>query len=260
MLTTSVSYRLITRDLQRSLETTSKETPVALETRYYLDHIAQVKSVDHLTGDYRLFNYAMKAFGLGDLGNAKGFIKKVVEGGIEDPKSLANRLADSRFVDFVKTFNFAVYGESTTASPLAQQAVVDRYVRQTLESEAGADDDGVRLALYFQRQAPHVTSPYDLLADPALWQVVKTAFGFPDEMANAAIEQQAAAVLDRMPISDLHDPAKLDQLITRFTAIWDVTHNSQNDPTLALFIDQGDGPSLDPDLLLTLNSLRHGGP
>jgi hypothetical protein len=260
MLTTTVTYRMITRDLERSLKTTSAEAPVALETRYYLDHIGQVKSIDDLVKDYRLFNYAMKAFGLEDMGQARAFMKKVVNEGISDPKSFANRLADSRFVDFAKTFNFPVYGDSTTASPLAQQAVVDRYVRQTLETEAGADNDGVRLALYFQRQAPHVTSAYDLLADPALWQVMKTAFGFPDEMANAGIDQQAAAVLDQISIGDLKDPAKLDRLITRFTAAWDATQITQTDPVLALFTDQSNQPSVDLDLAVTLNSLRHGGP
>jgi hypothetical protein len=260
MLTTAVSYRMIARDLDRSLSTTADKAPVALETRYYLDHIADVKSVDDLVKDYRLFNYAMKAFGLEDMANAKAFMKKVVNDGVADPKSFANKLADPRFVDFVKTFNFPLYGETTTASPLAQQAVVDRYVRQTLESEAGADNDGVRLALYFQREAPHVASPYGLLADPALWQVVKTAFGFPDEMANAGIEQQAAAILDRMSISDLHDPARLDQLITRFAAAWDATSVTQADPALALFAGPSDTPTIDLGLVVTLNTLRHGGP
>ena len=52
---------------------------------------------------------------------------------------------------------------------------------------------------------------------------MKTIYGFPDEMANADIEQQAAAVNARLNVADLQDPAKLDKLITRFTAVWDVT-------------------------------------
>jgi hypothetical protein len=260
MLTTTVSYRLITKDIDKSLETTSKEGPVALETRYYLDHIGSVKSIDDLLKDYRLFNYAMKAFNLEDLGQARAFMKKVVNEGVDDPKSFANKLNDPRFTAFAKTFNFKTYGDATTQSSVAQQGVVDRYVRQTLENEAGADNQGVRLALYFQRQAATVKSPYDLLADPALWQVMKTTFGFPDEMANAGIEQQAAAVLARVSISDLHDPAKLDKLITRFTATWDATQVTTIDPVLGLFNAQSDSPSIDLDLIVTLNSLRHGGP
>jgi hypothetical protein len=260
MLTTSVTYRLITRDIDKSLERTRAEAPVALETRYYLDHIGAVKSVDDLIKDHRLFSYAMKAFGLEDMADARAYMRKVVVEGIADSKSFANRLADHRFVDFVKTFNFAVYGDTTTSTSAAQQGVVDRYVRQTLENEAGAENQGVRLALYFQREAPHVTTAYGLLADPALWQVIKTTFGFPDEMANAAIEQQAAAVLDQMSIADLSDPAKLDKLIARFAAAWDAAEVGVQDPVLWLFTDQSASRSINLDLIATLNSLKHGGP
>jgi hypothetical protein len=259
MLTTSATYRLITRDIDRSLQRTLAEPSVKLETRYYLDHIGAVKNVDDLIKDHRLFTYAMKAFGLGEMANARAFMRKVIAEGTTDPRSFANRLADDRFVEFAKTFNFQAYGETTTASVPVQQGVVDRYVRQTLETEAGAENEGVRLALYFQREAPHVKSVYGLLADPALWQVTKTAFGFPDEMASAPIEQQAAAVLDRMSIDDLSDPASLDRLIARFTAVWDATESSVQDPILTLFT-QSQSRSINLDLIVTLNSLKHGGP
>ena len=94
------------------------------------------------------------------------------------------------------------------------------------------DNDGVRLALYFQREAPHVKSAYGLLADAALWQVVKTVFGFPDEMANADIDSQAKAVLKRLDIADLSDPTKLDRLITRFSAAWDADQRRHHRPGL----------------------------
>jgi Protein of unknown function (DUF1217) len=39
----------------------------------------------------------VKAFGLSDMMNAKALIRKVLEGGISDPKSLANTLNDPRY-------------------------------------------------------------------------------------------------------------------------------------------------------------------
>jgi hypothetical protein len=259
-LSTSATYRLIMRDLDRSLERAAAEAPVALETRYYLDRIGNVKSIDDLIGDRRLFAFAMKAFGLEDMTYARAFMRKILTEGIADPKSFANRLADDRFIEFAKTFNFAALGEVTTAGSDARQGVADRYLRQTLEAEAGDDNQGVRLALYFQRKAGDVTSVYDLLADPALWQVMKTAYGFPTEMANADIEKQAAAVLAQVPIADLKDPAKLDRLIARFAAAWDATQAVTNDPTLLLFADRSTAQSVDLDLIMTLTSLKHGGP
>jgi hypothetical protein len=259
MLTTSTSYRLIARDLDKSLAQKSAEKPVALETAYYRKAIGTITSVDDFIKDTRLFNYAMKAFGLDDMTNAKAFMRKVITEGVADPKSFANRLADDRFVEFAKTFNFSQNGADTTQSVDAQQGVVDRYVRQSLETDAGADDEGVRLALYFQREAPTVTSAYGLLSDAALWKVVKTVFGFPDEMANADIEKQAQAVSARINVNDLKDPAKLDKLIQRFTAVWDATESTAQDPVLALFTTTSPQASVDLDLIMTLKSLKHGG-
>jgi hypothetical protein len=259
MLTTSTSYRLIARDLDRSLAQKSAEKPVALETDYYRKTIGTITSVDDFIKDTRLFNYAMKAFGLEDMANAKAFMRKVMNEGVTDPKSFANRLSDDRFVDFARTFSFGETGADTTQTVDAQQGVIDRYVRQSLETDAGADDEGVRLALYFQREAPTVTSPYGLLSDAALWKVVKTVFGFPDEMANADIEKQAQAVSARLDISDLKDPAKLDKLIQRFTAVWDATESTAQDPVLALFSTTSPEASVDLDLIMTLKSLKHGG-
>lgn len=259
MLSTSVSYRLIANNLDRSLERTRSDAPVALETRYYLDHIRNVTDIDGLIQDHRLFSYAMKAFGLDDMGYAKAFMRKILTEGINDPQSFANKLADDRFIEFARAFKFESLGTETTHTIEAQQGVVDRYIRQTMETEAGADDEGVRLALYFERKAPTVASAYGLLSDPALWQVLKTTFGFPAEMANADIEKQADAINARLDLADLQDPEKLARLITRFTATWDATNNAGQDPVLQLFSNQP-AAQADLNLMMTLTSLKHGGP
>ena len=141
-------------DLDRSLDRTAKEPVVSRESEYYLAHIGDVKSIDDFLGNDRLFKYAMKAFGLQDMDYAKAFIRKVLEEGDDYDDSFANKLSDKRYQDFATTFNFARYGDATTAFDRTQQGTVDNYVRQTLEQEAGDQNQGVRLALYFQRKAP----------------------------------------------------------------------------------------------------------
>ncbi len=259
MLTTLSTYRMITRDLDRSLAATAARQSVATATAYYKAHIGDVKSIDDFMKDTRLYNYAMKAFGLEDMAYAKAFMRKVLTEGVSDPQSFANKLSDDRFVQLATTFNFSDEGEQTTKSTAVQQVVVDKYTRQTLEADAGADNDAVRLALYFQREAPNVTSVYGLLADTALWTVVKTAFGFPDAMASADIDVQAKAVGQKIDIADLSDPAKVDKLIARFAAAWDVQNTTAADPILVLFNNTGQSATVDYDLLATLSALKHGG-
>lgn len=258
MLSTSTSYQMIARDLDRSLAQKGAEKSVARESAYYLDKIGGIKSIDDLFKDTRLYNYAMKALGLEDMAYAKAYMRKVLQEGLSDPSSFANRLNDDRFIRFAATFNFERDGEAATQTTAARQGVVDRYVRHSLEVSAGEENEGVRLALYFLREAPNVTSAYQLLADPALWQVVKTTFGFPDAMANADIEKQAAAVLDRLDIADLKDPEKLDKLVVRFTTVWDATQVTTQSPILTIF-GAGAAPSLDMELVMTLSNLKRGG-
>ncbi len=257
--TTLSTYRTIANNLDRSLATTASEASVATATKYYQSHIGEVKSIDDFIKDTRLFNYAMKAYGLEDMAYAKAFMRKVLTEGVADSTAFANKLSDDRFVKFATAFNFAQNGEATTQSTTVQQTVVDLYTRQTLETNAGQDNDAVRLALYFQREAPNVKSVYGLLADTALWTVVQTAFGFPDTMSNADIELQAKAVSQQLDVADLSDPAKLEKLITRFAAAWDAENVTTSDPILALFNNTGSSATVDYDLLYALTSLKHGG-
>jgi len=259
-LSTYTSYKLIANNLSRSLAQEAAKQPNAHDTAYYLKNIGNVKSIDDLLNNTRLFKYAMNAFGLGDLDYAKGMMRKVLTDGIDDPHSFANRLNDSRFAQFATLFNFKDNGASTTSSTAAQQGVVDSYVRQQLETDAGNDNQGVRLALYFQRMAPTITSAYSILADAALYQVVQTTLGFPLAMSNENIDTQAATISQRLDVSGLQDPAKLQTFLQRFTAMWDATQSvgATADPILSLF-DASSQPAIGDDIIATLTSLRHGG-
>lgn len=259
MQTTLLTYRTIANNLDRSLEATASQQSVATATEYYKSHIGEVKSIDDFMKDTRLYNYAMKAFNLDDMAYAKAFMRKVLTEGVSDSNAFANKLTDDRFVQLATAFNFAELGEATTSTTAVQQTVVERYTRQTLETNAGQDNEAVQLALYFQREAANVKSVYGLLADTALWTVVQTIYGFPDSMSNADIELQAKAVSQKLDVADLSDPDKVDRLISRFAAAWDAENVTTSDPILALFNNTGQNASVDYDLLYALTSLKHGG-
>ena len=226
MLGTYTQYSVITRDLDQSI-TQVKATPeVAREVEYYRDNIGNVTSIEDFIGDRRLFDFAMKAFGLGDMAYAKAFMGKVLEGSLDDDNSLVNTLADKRYQEFAKTFNFNAYGSATTAFGRAQQGVVDMYLRQTLEENAGSDNEGVRLALYFERKASNIESAYDILADKALGAVVRTVLGLPDSIAFLDIDRQKEMIESRLDFADFQDPEKVGEFVQRFTTMWDVANTT----------------------------------
>ncbi len=52
-------------------------------------------------------------------------------------------------------------------------------MRTTLEENAGQSNEGVRLALYFERKAPDIKSIFQILGDKALYKVIETALSLP---------------------------------------------------------------------------------
>jgi hypothetical protein len=258
MLSTYTSYRLITRDLDRSLSLKASERQVTLETDYYLKNIEKVETIDEFLADTRLFKYAMKAFGLEEMSHAKAYMRKVLTEGTFDDKAFVKRLSDDRFLQFATVFDFAGKGTAAVVGNDARQGVVDRYVRQSLEISAGEDNEGVRLALYFQRSAASAKTAYGILADEAISTVVFTALGFPKEMRGANIDRQAAAIEARLDIASLQDPKAVDKLLKRFTALWDAADATNVSPLLTLF-GTAPTPSVGLDLVMSLQNLKRGG-
>ncbi len=114
---------------------------------------------------------------MGDQINSTALIKQVLEGGVTNPKALANTLP--QWKAFATAFNFTGAGAASISTSTAVTATQTDYVEQTLENNEGQQDVGVQLAMYFNRVAPNVTSSYGILADKNLLEVVETIFGLP---------------------------------------------------------------------------------
>ena len=256
--TTYTSYKLITADLPKSLERVSEQPDVARETEYYLKNIGNIKSIDEFFADSRLYDYAIKAHGLEDMGYAKAFMRKVLTEGVDSDEAFAKQLTDNRYTGLVESLNFARNGAAATSFEKAQKGVADKYLRQTLEQKAGEENSGVRLALYFERMAPSITTAYSLLADEALAKVVRTLMQMPDEFAATDIAKQAATIEQTIDIEEFKDPEKLGKLLERFTALWELTNSSDPYDPLAVF-GSSSGYGISSDLLLSINTLKLGG-
>ena len=222
---------------------TAAEPGVKSASAYYQANIGKVTSIQDFVGNYRLLSYALDAYGLGDQINAKALIAKVLEGGVTNPKSLANTWSDSRWKAFAAAFDFVGQGASFISSTSAVKTTTADYVEQQLESDQGAQDVGVQLALYFQRVAPTISSEYGILADRNLLEVAQTIFGLSPATSATNIDAEAKALSQLMPISDLQDPKKLQQLTERFTATYDLTYGPGSGATTSLTVSSDNSGS-----------------
>lgn len=259
MISTVSSYQQIVRNIDRSIGLIAARPEVRREADYYLANIRNAKSVDDFIRNDRLYNFAMTAFGLKDMIYAKAFMRKVLTEGVDGSKSFALQLADPRFREFAETFNFARYGGTATAFERAQQGTLDRYMRVQLEADAGKTDEGLRLALYFQRKAASVASVYGLMADPALYKVVQTALGLPAAYSSVDVDTQASFVRTKINIEDFRDRGKLDSFITRFTAKWQAANSSAALSVPQVGLSQSLLSTFDNSLLLSMQLLRGPG-
>ena len=187
MLSTIADYTRLTKDMGKSLTQVAAQPDVSRDTDYFLSHIGNVKTIDDFLKDYRLYSYAMKAFGLSDMTYAKAFMRKVLTEGVSDSKSFANKLTDTRYRQFAAAFNFAALGDKATQTAAATTGTATQYVTQTMEEKAGDQNEGLRLALYFTRKASTISTSYQILADKALTQVVQTAMGWPAIRTSAGL-------------------------------------------------------------------------
>jgi hypothetical protein len=243
MSTTTSAFLNVNENLARYQAMTADEPAVKTATAYYEANIGGVSSISDLVGNYRLLSYALNAYGLGDYVNDKALITQVLEGGVSNSKSLANTLSDSRWKAFATAFNFVGEGAASVSSAGAVETTTSDYVEQQLESDQGETNVGVELALYFERVAPTVTSEYGILADQNLLEVADTIFGLSSAATTGEIDAQASELSKLMPLSDLTNAKTLDQLLTRFTAMYDLDYGPSSDSSTSLTVDSGNADS-----------------
>ncbi|OKO91090.1 hypothetical protein AC629_03420 [Bradyrhizobium sp. NAS80.1] len=216
----------------------------------YQEAIAGIGSVSDLLANRNMVDFILVAKGLQPEKVSTKYLEKIFSSDLSNPKSFANTESDPRFAEIAASFNFDGKGNVAHLPMMGPQkrdqflATQKNYLQQSLEQQQGDTNPGVRLALYFQRMAGHITSAYDILADKALSEVFRTTFDLPDQMASMQIDQQAKIVGKYLNIKDLSDPTKVAKLLSRFSAMYDAKNASPTySPALDLFQGSSSGIS-----------------
>ena len=164
-------------------------------------------------------------------------LKRAFASDPDDQKSFLNSQADPRLREVVTAFSFDRSGQVTRrSSSVAESKRVERlFLNQTLEQQQGETNDGLRLALYFQRKAPDITSIYSILGDKALFQVITTAFNLPSQISGMDVDRQATMLRKFVKIEDLQKPVKLQSLLKRFASMYDLKNSGAATTSSGLF-------------------------
>lgn len=234
-----------------------------LESDYYSAVVDTVETVDQLLADKRVVAFLKKAYGLesetSPLFNQT--LRRALTSDPSDPASFVNQSENSRFREIASAFNFSADGNvkrvplGMAQDPNALVETQDLYIRQTMEQRAGEENQGVRLALYFQRKAPNLTTSMSILADKALLEVVMTSLGLPDAAAQADVDVLANMISRRIDIADFKDPAKMEKFLARFTAMYDLQNPQSSAPSIPSLILGQETPGIGQDLLASIQAM-----
>jgi hypothetical protein len=211
-------------------------------TAYYQTNISHVTSVGNLLSDPKMVAYIEQAYGI-PKSTSTGVLNEVLTSDLTNSKSVANKMG-TNYAQLAAAFDFTSTGligqETQGAQSKAQlESTNAGYVQQQMETEAGTQNPGIALALYFQNKASSITSAYSILSDSKLVTVFQTMMGLPSTASEANIDVQANQISSAFDLSKLKDPTYVKSLIQRFSVMYDLNPPTSTAPYTATSLLSG---------------------
>ncbi|GFE64417.1 DUF1217 domain-containing protein [Litoreibacter roseus] len=212
-------------------ETYSNSGLIARETEDFRSRIGEVQTAEALVADRILLKVALGAFGLSEDIDNKFFIQTVLSEGATDDGSLANKLADKRYLEFAKAFGFGEERAPLTSEPGFADTIVNAYETRSFEEAVGEQDENMRLALGLERELGTIaersvsndTKWFSIMGNPPLRAVFETTFSLPSSFGTLPIDQQLETLKDRAQsilgsddVSNFSNEEALDDLTNKF--------------------------------------------
>lgn len=240
-MSTQVALKLVDATRDQQIEGIEKSARHARAISHFRENIANVQSVDDLLEDYDTYAFVMRAFDLEDKIFGKAMMGKILESDISDRGALVNRLTDSRFRELHLAMSFEEGGATNpvTSNPAWAETIVDRYVEQQFINEQAEQNASLGTVLEFRRGAGEINSWFDVLKDKDRASFMRTALGIPDEVVQTDVDRQAEIFAKKYDITKLKDPAEVEKLVRKYTAITDVRNPPEAATSSVVTLMQG---------------------
>jgi hypothetical protein len=142
--------------------------------------------------------------------------QKTLQSDLSDPKSLANKLTDTRWKPVVQTYDFANSGLKVIQDPKVISTIANAFAEVTWRQSLDATTPGLSNALTFRKQASTITSVDQILGDPVMRNVVTTALGIPLQIAFQPLQAQEKAITAQLDITKFKDPKFVESFAQRY--------------------------------------------
>lgn len=237
-MSTILALRVVDTTRAQQLASVQKTPEHERAITAFRDRIANVTTAEQLVDDHEAYSFVMKAFDLEDQMFGKAMIKKILESDVTDQRSLVNRLTDPRFRELHKVMGFTAAGtaNANTKNTIWQNKMVDRYVERQFINGQSDQNEVLGTVLEVRRNAPNVTTWFDVLKDKQMGEFMRTSLGIPDSVVQLDIDRQAAIFAEKFDITKLKDPQEVEKLTLKYVAITDALNPGNAGPNAAIQI------------------------
>jgi hypothetical protein len=204
------------RHQTQDIKVTAAEPAVKRDVDAFTAGVKSAKTVKQLLSNPAIMKVLLTANGLADQIPYTALVGKALQSNLNDPKSLANTLTDSRWKSVAQTYNFASKGLSVIQDPKVIATIADGYAEATWRQSLDATTPGLSNALTFRKEASTITSALQILGDKVMRNVVTTALGLPLQIAFQPLETQEKAISTRLDITKFKDPKFVESFVQRY--------------------------------------------
>ena len=199
-----LGFRFVERTYDAQFETFVKSPDIQREIDYFLEHADEANTAEALVSDRRLLRVVLGAFGLDDEIDKRAFIRKILEDGTLDPKSLANRLADPAWKELSEALGYGDLG-GLLIFDNTQQNIAEQFRLRQFERAIGDVNVDIRLALNFRRDIreialdPNVEKSgwFKVLGSLPLRGVIEGAYNLPVGFSQIDVDRQRDEIRGR---------------------------------------------------------------
>jgi hypothetical protein len=199
------ALRLAENNQTKSIATTAKQSDVARDVAAFRKGIASAKDAASALKNPSVLKVLLTANGLSDQLGYTALATRTLLSNINDKKSLANTLTDTRWKAVVKSYDFANKGLTNLKSASVQNTIANGYAEIAWRKSLDATTPGLSNALSFRSHAAGITSVDQILGDRTLRTVVTTALGIPQQIAFQGLLAQEKAISSRVDITKFKD-------------------------------------------------------
>lgn len=220
---------------------TEKQPEIARDITAFTKAIGSAKDAASLLKNPDFLKVLLTANGLADQVQYPALAQKVLLSDPSDTKSLVSRLANTTWTATNKAYQFGTKGLAVIQDPAVQTKLADAYAEVKWRQSLDATTPGLSNALTFRAQVSTIKTPYDILGNSVLRDVVTTALGLPLEIALQSVDTQARAITTRLDLTKLKDPHFVDTFTQRYLLNKQDATTAASTPTLDSLAAQATG-------------------